>query len=63
LGLIYRAVLWTLKFQVHTAARVKMAVFWVVAPFILVMFTDVSEMLAASICSKHLYNVGKHLLD
>jgi ribosomal protein L35AE/L33A len=37
------------RIQVLTAASTKMPVFWVVAPFSLVKFTDVSEVLAASI--------------
>jgi hypothetical protein len=36
-------------FEVFTAASKKMAVFWVVAPSSLVEFTDISEVLAASI--------------
>jgi hypothetical protein len=37
------------RFEVLTAASVKIAVFWVVAPCSLVEATDVSEVLAASI--------------
>jgi hypothetical protein len=37
------------RFQVLTAARMKMALFWVVAQCSLVEVTDVSEMLPASI--------------
>jgi hypothetical protein len=37
------------RFQVLTAASIKMAVLWVYAPCSLVKFTDVSEALAASI--------------
>jgi hypothetical protein len=36
------------RFEILTAASMKMAVFWVVAPCSLVQVTDVSEVLAAS---------------
>jgi hypothetical protein len=37
------------RFEVLTVVSMKMVVFWVVAPCSLVKFTDVSEVLAASI--------------
>jgi hypothetical protein len=41
-----------MRFQVLTAASVKMAVFWVVAPRSLVKFTDIAEVFAATIIAK-----------
>jgi hypothetical protein len=39
------------RFQVLTAAKIKLVIFWAVAPCSVVEFTDVSEVLAASIMS------------
>jgi hypothetical protein len=52
-----------MRFQVLTAASKKMAAFWVVAPCSLVKFTEVLEVLAASIISTHGpdYGGSKHL--
>jgi hypothetical protein len=38
-----------MRFNIFTAANIKMAVSWVVVPCSLVEFTDVSEVLAGSI--------------